>query len=200
LRRYWLNEVPACPPAAPFIAALLSDQTESARELVRPSLHVLEELRSACFDILEPAAREIRRLSRRGDITAPRAHFLTVVIQALIEEASATVFAVPPKRAPIMVAPESPNDAEVTARVIADALQMDGFETTFVSPFRGLDGIDGKSPWKAAALVAILDQPEPAGEIAITLFRSEDKQPAMTQVFPTARDAVAAIARAQLED
>jgi hypothetical protein len=83
--------------------------------------------------VFQPVQEQIAALRYAGTISPAEEHFMTMATQELMEEFSALVLSPSPGpiRALVTTGPGEINDTR--ARIIADLLEMDGFDTHFLS-------------------------------------------------------------------
>jgi methanogenic corrinoid protein MtbC1 len=118
--------------ARAYLAAIFRDDIAAAKRQVRDLVDSPSGLRHAYLEVFEPAQAEILRLLRSGELAPSRAHFLTMVSQELIEEFSSLVFEREALGVSALVCGPPGQLLDLGPRLIADLLDMEGFDTTFL--------------------------------------------------------------------
>jgi methanogenic corrinoid protein MtbC1 len=128
--------------SAAFVLALLNGNLDLARSQIRNFVKDRQDLRYVYLNVFEPAAYEIVKQHEAGKLSPAEAHFSILAVQELIESFSGLVFdsVAVDHRAFVSSMPGEVYD--VPARLVADLLQMEGFDTCFLSSPRGLDEIE----------------------------------------------------------
>lgn len=89
-------------------------------------------LRDIYVEVIQPALQEIGRLWQVNRISVADEHFLTAAIQVVLAQFYPQLFARPASRATVVVACVSGELHQIGARMVADILQLDGFDTHFL--------------------------------------------------------------------
>jgi MerR family transcriptional regulator, light-induced transcriptional regulator len=128
-------------PAQQFLEALRSGGASPARDLVNHLLDSGLSLRQIYVDVIQPSLHEIGRLWQVNAISVADEHYLTAAIQLVIAHLSAQLFAKAPTRPSVVIACVAGELHEIGARMVADVLQLEGFDTHFLgasTPVRDL--------------------------------------------------------------
>ena len=157
---------------------LLARDRGAALELVRDLVAGSADVRAVYLDVLEPSQRRIGDLWQRGEISVAQEHYCTAATQQAIAELYPHVFAVEPDGRRAVVAAISGELHELGARMVADFLQLAGWDTTYLSanvPLHDLaEEVEATDAHLLACSVALADR-LPMVERAIAIVR--DRRP-----------------------
>lgn len=134
-----VDESPALQPetanhrlALSYLAAVLEGDPRRGLELVVGAVDEGLDVIEACLDVLLPAQREIGRLWHQGSASVAEEHFVTAtthrVLALLMERAARAEWN--GKRA--LVAAVEGNVHEVAIRILADLLEIDGWQVIYL--------------------------------------------------------------------
>jgi methanogenic corrinoid protein MtbC1 len=116
-----------------FIAAVTHGEFALARFLIESLPHDKVGLRDIYLTLLEPAEREIRHLLHKAALDPARAHLMTMLLQEIIEGFSPIIFGETSRPENVLVTTVPGELHEVSPRIVADLLEMEGFDTTLLS-------------------------------------------------------------------
>jgi methylmalonyl-CoA mutase cobalamin-binding domain/chain len=128
--------VPAEPdrdaPAQRFLASVREGGPAAAMRMVADLLEREQSVRDVYLGVLEPAQHEIGRLWQTNRLSVAEEHYVTATTQLVMAQLYPRVFVEPPTRPCVVVACVAAELHEIGARMVADLLQIAGFDTQFV--------------------------------------------------------------------
>lgn len=118
--------------AGTFLDTLRHGGPRSASAMVNGLMHNGRSIGDLYMDVMQPSLQEIGRLWQINEITVAEEHYLTAAIQMIMAQLYPQLFAKAPTR-PSVVTACSPGELhEIGARMVADLLQFEGFDSHFV--------------------------------------------------------------------
>lgn len=134
-----------------YLAALLERDWDGARAVVRAALEAGSSVQDVYLHVFERSQHEIGRLWQLGEISVAQEHLCTAATQRNMAALySSHFFATPRKAGVAVVACVSGELHEVGARMVADFLALEGWDTLYLgasSPAAGIaaEAIDQKA-------------------------------------------------------
>lgn len=128
-------------PAGTFLSALQAGGAAPASDVVDELMRSGVSLREIYVAVLQPSLQEIGRLWQLNRISVADEHYLTAGIQLVIARLSPKLFASAPTRQTVVIACVPGELHEIGARMVADLLQLEGFDSHFLgasTPVRDL--------------------------------------------------------------
>jgi methanogenic corrinoid protein MtbC1 len=125
-------ELDAHLPAQRFLAAARSGGPNAAGRVVAELLDAGMSLHDVYVEVLERAQHEIGRLWQTNRMSVAEEHYFTATTQLVIAQLYPRVFERAPTRPTVVIACVAGELHEVGARMVADLLQLEGFDTHFV--------------------------------------------------------------------
>lgn len=135
------SATPAGSPAHAFLAALRSGGAPAAHRVVEDLTGAGLPLRDVYVDAIQPSLHEIGRLWQVNQLTVADEHYLSAAIQMVLAQLYSQLFAKAPTRAPVVIACVSSELHEIGARMVADLLQLEGYDSHYLganTPVRDL--------------------------------------------------------------
>jgi MerR family transcriptional regulator, light-induced transcriptional regulator len=124
-----------------FLEALQTGGTVPAGEVVRGLMRSGLSLHEIYVDVIQPSLHEIGRLWQINRVSVAEEHYLTAAIQLVIAQLSPQLFGKAPTRPSVVIACVPGELHEIGARMVADLLQLEGFDSHFLgasTPIRDL--------------------------------------------------------------
>lgn len=116
-----------------YVAHLLARERADALALVAAVASSGADLRDVYVRLLEAAQHRIGEMWASGEISIAREHYCTAVTQQAIASLYPFVFATPTDGRRAVVACVGGELHELGARMVADFLQLDGWDTSYLS-------------------------------------------------------------------
>lgn len=129
--------------ARDYLSRLVRGEVEQAKASVRAAVSSAHDLRNAYLGVFQPAQYALGELCAAGRVGEVQAYSVTMATQELIEEFAAVVFDRPSLHVAALVTTAPGELHDLGPRMVADFLEMDGFDTTFVTAPRDSDAIVG---------------------------------------------------------
>jgi methanogenic corrinoid protein MtbC1 len=169
------------PPLPPvlmerYLHALLAGDRTSAQTLILDAFHAGTPLQTLYLEVFQPVLQELGRLWQTGQISVAQVHLATAITQTIL----ATIYVQAPPAAGhgkrVLIACLSNNYHEIGPRMLADFLQLAGYETLFLganTPEESfLSMVDEQRP-DVIALSATLDSHVERIRQTIDIIRSD---------------------------
>ncbi len=139
--------------ASVFLDTLRQEGSRSASAMVNEWMEAGQSLGDIYMDVMQPSLQEIGRLWQVNEITVADEHYLTAAIQLIMAQLYPQLFSRTPTRVAVVTACVPGELHEIGARMVADLLQFEGFDSHFLgasTPVRDL--VDFVSKKRAAVL------------------------------------------------
>lgn len=163
-------------PAQRFLEAVQTGGALPAGEVVRGFMRAGLSLREIYVDVIQPSLQEIGRLWQINRVSAAEEHYLTAAIQLVIAQLSPQLFAKAPTRPAVVIACVSGELHEIGARMVADLLQLEGFDSHFLgasTPIRDLVAFVGAKRATVLGLSTTISSHLACTELIVQTIRSE---------------------------
>lgn len=115
-----------------YLEAVVAGDTCQARATAEAAVHGLDDMRDFYLEVLQPVMVDIGRLWQRGEISVAQEHLATAIAGRIMASFYVRFMnRKPTKGAAVITA--APNEFhELGARMIADFLEIDGWDTAFL--------------------------------------------------------------------
>jgi MerR family transcriptional regulator, light-induced transcriptional regulator len=115
-----------------YLEAVVAGDTYQARGTAEAAVHGLDDMREFYLEVLQPVMVDIGRLWQRGEISVAQEHLATAIAGRVMASFYVRFMnRKPTKGAAVITA--APNEFhELGARMIADFLEIDGWDTAFL--------------------------------------------------------------------
>lgn len=128
-------------PRVVFLHFLLEGDARGALGLAQSLVHTPSDYGRFCVRVLQPAMYEIGRLWETGRASVAQEHLASAICGRLLAEFYPRLFKAPPTRGPIVIT-AAPNEFhELGARMTADLLELDGWDTRFLGANTPIDSL-----------------------------------------------------------
>lgn len=118
--------------AGRFLACVREDGPNAASALVSALLDAGWSLQDVYVGVLEAAQHEVGRLWQLNRITVAEEHYYTAATQLVMSRLYPKLFARPARGPRVVIACVAGELHEIGARMVADVLQLEGFDTYFL--------------------------------------------------------------------
>jgi MerR family transcriptional regulator, light-induced transcriptional regulator len=123
---------PLTPLATKYLETLLRARREEASRLVMDAAASGTSVRSLYLHVLQPVQRQIGKLWQTNQVTVAHEHYCTAATQLVMGRLSPYLFAAPRNGRRAVVTCVGGELHEVGARMVADLLEMEGWDCYFL--------------------------------------------------------------------
>ncbi len=115
-----------------YLQLLLKLRRQEARQVVMDALDAGRSIEEVYLEVLQPVQYEVGRLWQHNRITVAQEHFCTAATQSVIAELYPRLFASERRGRRAVVASVGPDLHELGGRMVADLLELAGWDTVFL--------------------------------------------------------------------
>lgn len=117
---------------AAWLAAALTGDSRAARSAAEAAVHGLEDMKAFYLEVLQPALREVGRLWQTGEVSVAQEHLATSIAGRTMAAFYVKFMDRKPTRGAAVITSAPDEYHEVGARMVADFLEIDGWDTAFL--------------------------------------------------------------------
>lgn len=117
---------------AAWLAAALAGDSRAARSAAEAAVHGLEDMKTFYLEVLQPALREVGRLWQTGEVSVAQEHLATSIAGRTMAAFYVKFMDRKPTRGAAVITAAPDEYHEVGARMVADFLELDGWDTAFL--------------------------------------------------------------------
>lgn len=140
---------------ASYLAALMTGNQMAALQVVHEALAVGMSLEDLYQEVLQPALYDIGRLWENGQLNVANEHIATAITRSVMERCVSVVkplLAGPPS---IIATCAGPELHDIGLRMVADCLELNGWNTLYLGPNMPLDAIVALAIQHRVDLIAV---------------------------------------------
>lgn len=167
--------------ASRYVAHLLEGRREAAVSLIEREIEAGSSVRDIYMHVFQPAQHEIGRLWQTNQVTVAQEHYCTAATQFCMTRLQARIFSTPRNGRKALVAGVGGELHEIGPRMVADFLEMDGWDTHFLGAFLPPGEIGGAARRVQPDLVCL------SCTMTYYVGRVEEAVAAVRQQFPPAK-------------
>ena len=119
-------------PRAAWLAAALAGDSRAARSAAEAAVHGLDDMKAFYLEVLQPALREVGRLWQTGEVSVAQEHLATSIAGRTMAAFYVQFMDRKPTRGAAVITSAPEEFHEVGARMVADFLEIDGWDTAFL--------------------------------------------------------------------
>ena len=162
-----------------FLKSLLEGDRHRARALVLDALRSGASIQAIFLEILQPSQYELGRLWHEGEITIAEEHFCTAATIAIMAQLQPRIFERPRNGLRLVAASVEGELHEIGVRMIADLLEIEGWDSYFLGGNNPADTIVSAVKGRQAQLLCL------SVSIAALLPSLEAVIPLIRTAFPS---------------
>jgi MerR family transcriptional regulator, light-induced transcriptional regulator len=132
LPSFLLPDLPMASLASAYLEALLRHDRQAASRMVSESIGGGEDIRDVYLHVFQRSQYEIGRLWQMGKVTVAQEHYCTAATQMIISQLYPHLLSAPRIGREAVVACVRGELHEVGARMVADFLEMEGWDTIYL--------------------------------------------------------------------
>ena len=149
------DESPLDAAATTFLHALLIGERQAALGIAREALRVAKHPTDVYVEVFQRSLEEIGRRWQLNRITVAQEHMATAIVQFVLAQLYSSLVRTGPSRGIALVTGVEGELHQVGANLVADALEMDGWNVRFLGTNMPHDGIMEAAKEMKAELVAV---------------------------------------------
>ena len=146
---------PLAPLGRDYLEALLGGRHPEASRLVMEAVRAGTPVRAIYLHVFQPVQREIGRLWQMNRLSVAQEHYCTAATQLVMSQLYAQIVAGPKQDSRAVVACVSGELHEIGARMVADFLEMGGWNTHFLGASTPQDSVIALALERRAQVLAI---------------------------------------------
>ena len=144
---------PLSDPAARYLDALLHGRKDEASRLVLTAVETGTSVKSIYLDVFQPAQREMGRLWQTNEVSVAQEHYCTAATQFIMGRLYPYLRIAARNGKRVIVTCVAGELHEVGARMVADLLEMEGWNSYFLGATMPTSGIlSAVAEWEADIL------------------------------------------------
>ncbi len=166
--------------AQQYLAKVLGNDRAGAIALIQSATDAGMPLETLYLEVFQPCLREVGRLWQTGRISVAQEHLVTAATQVAMAQLYPRVFAAPRNGYTAVIVAVGGELHEVGARMVADVLELRGWNTIFVganTPIAALVALAESEQPDVIALSSTIGAHIPDVAAAITAVRAVSKAP-----------------------